>query len=214
MRTAGMRAMRLTTGGSGDPSLVFIVEIVRTVVTAAWRSSGSDRSRPSRTARPRPSRHRVQERCERRHLGRTPLRCHRPSRCASGRRARSRGAVWQLSVLAIGFTCCDQRQPGSNTPRPTGPESRLTICAAPLSSANGRTSSGVSSFLISSPAMRTLPSRVVRAVVSHPCSSCNPRLILKRVLTWSKRSRGDARRRGCPLGLEQRIVRSSDGGSD
>jgi hypothetical protein len=33
-------------------------------------------------------------------------------------------------------------------------------------------------------------------------------------LTWSKTSRGDARLMGCPLGLEQRMVRSSDGGSD
>jgi hypothetical protein len=33
-------------------------------------------------------------------------------------------------------------------------------------------------------------------------------------LTWSKRSRGVARLMGCPLGLEQRSARSSDGGSD
>ena len=37
---------------------------------------------------------------------------------------------------------------------------------------------------------------------------------LFKALTWSKRSRGDARSSGFPLGLEQRIVRSSDGGSD
>jgi hypothetical protein len=35
-----------------------------------------------------------------------------------------------------------------------------------------------------------------------------------RALTWSKTSRGEARSMGCPLGLEQRTVRSSDGGSD
>src|SRR6266511_5055527 len=39
-------------------------------------------------------------------------------------------------------------------------------------------------------------------------------IILNRVLTWSKTSRGDARSVGCPLGLEQRSARSSDGGSD
>ena len=33
-------------------------------------------------------------------------------------------------------------------------------------------------------------------------------------LIWSKASRGEARSSGCPLGLEQRTVRSSDGGSD
>jgi hypothetical protein len=38
--------------------------------------------------------------------------------------------------------------------------------------------------------------------------------ITVRALTWSKRSRGEARSSGCPRGLEQRCVRSSDGGSD
>ena len=38
-------------------------------------------------------------------------------------------------------------------------------------------------------------------------------VIPKRVLTWSKESRGDARPVGVPLGLEQRMVLSSDGGS-
>ena len=37
-------------------------------------------------------------------------------------------------------------------------------------------------------------------------------VILRQVLTWSKRSRGAARSMGCPLGLEQRSARSSDGG--
>ena len=36
----------------------------------------------------------------------------------------------------------------------------------------------------------------------------------KEVLTWSKTSRGEARSVGCPLGLEQRMVLGSDGGSD
>jgi transposase len=40
-----------------------------------------------------------------------------------------------------------------------------------------------------------------------------PRVILIEALTWSETSRGAARL-GCPLGLEQRSVRSSDGGSD
>ena len=33
-------------------------------------------------------------------------------------------------------------------------------------------------------------------------------------LTWSETSRGEVPAMGCPLGLEQRSVRSSDGGSD
>jgi hypothetical protein len=39
-------------------------------------------------------------------------------------------------------------------------------------------------------------------------------LIHIKPLTWSKTSRGEARLVGCPLGLEQRTARDSDGGSD
>jgi hypothetical protein len=38
--------------------------------------------------------------------------------------------------------------------------------------------------------------------------------VAMQALTWSKWSRGEARSMGCPLGLEQRMSRSSDGGSD
>src|SRR6476660_2900177 len=56
-------------------------------------------------------------------------------------------AAWQLSVCAIGFTCCDHRQPGSKVARPTPPPSMLTSGSWPLPSSNGRVSSGESKLL-------------------------------------------------------------------
>src|SRR5271156_6027659 len=56
-------------------------------------------------------------------------------------------AAWQLSVLAIGFTCFDHCQPGSNVARPTDPPSRLTSSRRPLPSSNCRVSSGLSRLL-------------------------------------------------------------------
>jgi hypothetical protein len=50
-------------------------------------------------------------------------------------------------VPAIGFTCVDQRQPGSNTPRPTTPPPNLRISAWPLS-VKDRFSSGDENFLM------------------------------------------------------------------
>src|SRR6202163_1640667 len=56
-------------------------------------------------------------------------------------------AAWQLSVLAIGLTCLDHFQPGSNVARPTAPASRLTNSTFPFPSSNGRVSSGESRLL-------------------------------------------------------------------
>jgi hypothetical protein len=36
-------------------------------------------------------------------------------------------------VPAIGWSCSDQRQPGSNVPRPTVPPANFTISTLPLS---------------------------------------------------------------------------------
>src|SRR6476661_7224097 len=55
--------------------------------------------------------------------------------------------AWQLSVLAIGFTCSDHRHPGSNVARPTPPPSMWTSWSWPLPSSNGRVSSGESKLL-------------------------------------------------------------------
>ena len=51
-------------------------------------------------------------------------------------------------------------------------------------------------------------------VVIADLTGANANVMYELGLTWSKASRGDARWMGCPLGLEQRSVRSSDGGSD
>src|SRR3954470_22847512 len=56
-------------------------------------------------------------------------------------------ATWQLSVPAIGLTWSDQRQPGSNVPRPIELPPTLTSSTRPMSSLNGRTSSGAPNCL-------------------------------------------------------------------
>src|ERR687887_1077695 len=71
-------------------------------------------------------------------------------------------STWQLSVPLSGFTCSDQRQPGSNVPRPIMCPLRSTSSTCPLPSLNGRTSSGDSNPLplisaISSPFLIGLP---------------------------------------------------------
>src|SRR5437588_3956540 len=50
--------------------------------------------------------------------------------------------TWQLSVPLSGLTCSDQRQPGSNVPRPIMFPFRSTSSTLPLPSLNSRTSSG------------------------------------------------------------------------
>jgi hypothetical protein len=52
------------------------------------------------------------------------------------------------------------------------------------------------------------------ATLFRPTAQRTGAFIQLEVLTWSKRSRGVAPAMGCPLGLEQRSARSSDGGSD
>src|SRR6266571_2045479 len=51
-------------------------------------------------------------------------------------------STWQLSVPLSGLTCSDQRQPGSNVPRPILCPFRSTSSTFPLPSLNSRTSSG------------------------------------------------------------------------
>src|SRR2546423_3267945 len=51
-------------------------------------------------------------------------------------------STWQLSVPLNGFTCSDQRQPGSKVPRPTLCPFRSTSSTFPLPSLKSRTSSG------------------------------------------------------------------------
>src|SRR3954469_8805020 len=53
-------------------------------------------------------------------------------------------STWQDSVPASGLTFSDQRQPGSNVPRPTVWPLRSTSSTRPLPSVNSRTSSGLS----------------------------------------------------------------------
>src|ERR687887_681814 len=53
-------------------------------------------------------------------------------------------STWQLSVPLNGFTCSDQRQPGSNVPRPIMCPFRSTSSTLPLPPSNSRTSSGES----------------------------------------------------------------------
>src|SRR5919206_4110403 len=88
----------------------------------------------------------------------------------------------QLSVPLSGFTCSDQRQPGSNVPRPIMWPFRSTSSTCPLPSLNGRTSSGDSNPLplisaMSSPSdsdclrsARTLsrPAGVRQPIPMHP----------------------------------------------
>src|SRR4051794_20614305 len=57
-------------------------------------------------------------------------------------------AAWQLSVPAMGLTCLDHFHPGSKVARPTGPPSRLTNSSFPELDSNGRTSSGLSKFIL------------------------------------------------------------------
>src|SRR5919199_1147015 len=51
-------------------------------------------------------------------------------------------STWQLSVPLNGLTCSDQRQPGSNVPRPILCPFKSTSSTFPLPSLNSRTSSG------------------------------------------------------------------------
>ena len=53
---------------------------------------------------------------------------------------------WQLSVLAIGFTCSDQRQPGCCTSRPTTRSPNRTLEATPFGKVS--VSSGFSRLLL------------------------------------------------------------------
>ena len=64
----------------------------------------------------------------------------------------------QLAVLAIGLTSFDQRQPGSNTSRPTSPPPTWRISAWPLG--NSRVSSGAPKLLCSVCCMARLLGRV------------------------------------------------------
>src|SRR5947199_3617013 len=64
--------------------------------------------------------------------------------------------AWQLAVPAIGLTCLDHCHPGSKVARPTGPPARLTSSSFPELSANGRTSSGLSKFILISLAIGIL----------------------------------------------------------
>src|SRR5918911_5473140 len=73
-------------------------------------------------------------------------------------------STWQLSVPLSGLTCSDQRQPGSNVPRPIMCPLRSTSSTCPLPSLNGRTSSGDSNPLpLISAMVFSLPTRTARA---------------------------------------------------
>src|SRR3954451_9762735 len=83
----------------------------------------------------------------------------------SSMRIASRPLTWywkcgasQLAVLAIGLTSLDQRQPGSNTSRPTSPPPTWRISARPLG--NSRGSSGAPKLLCSVCCMARLLGRV------------------------------------------------------
>src|SRR2546423_3972336 len=71
------------------------------------------------------------------------------------------------SVPAIGFTLDDQRQPGSNVPRPTVCPPICRTFACPLPS-NSRTSSGESKLLTSIDAMSPPPFGVYAAARKLP----------------------------------------------
>jgi hypothetical protein len=73
--------------------------------------------------------------------------------------------------------------------------------------------------------MEAVPPSPHRAITLGTPTAVRPSSLMRRTnirlrqlvleaLTWSKTSRGEARLMGCPLGLEQRTVRGSDGRSD
>src|SRR6478735_4080915 len=87
----------------------------------------------------------------------------------------ARCAAWQLSVPAIGLTCCDQRQPGLKVARPTGCSARLTSWSWPVPLSKGRVSSGASRLMRISCDMATSCGRlwlVVRGCCGPDQRSC------------------------------------------